>query len=216
MLVVLGAAACFVPAAAEASTVTYGPLTFGSNEPLGSGNFVPLGGSNYVVELDHGAPVSVSAIGTTCLSNQTTTFSFDLASGWAIAGMSLGGTVDYSYPGSAPFSAWGYQFGQQVTLCSTDDVCSTTQKILEVGGADNPGVSLGATAGAGSSVYQEIEYADNADIFSDALPSLNIYLTQVSPTPEPSTFAMLGTGLLGFAGVVGWRRMGRAKGAIPE
>jgi hypothetical protein len=40
---------------------------------------------------------------------------------------------------------------------------------------------------------------------------------QVAPViPEPSTFVMLGTGLLGFLGVAGWRRMGRAKGVASQ
>ncbi len=207
---------------ANAGSITYGPLTFGSNFPFADGGPCPTTGG--CVEALIAPSVSGSAIGgPPSLSIQTTAFTFDTAPGWNIAGMMLGGTFDTYDPGEngpnpTPDSEWGYEFAQQITLCSAADVCSTATQIQTGGGAVLPSVLFTAAAGPGMGVYQTFIYLDDVSIQSDCDPQVNIFLNQASPSanlalsqptsaPEPSSWLLLGTGLLGLVVVLRRNRL---------
>ena len=80
--------------------------------------------------------------------------------------------------------------------------------------SNTPGFNFFAGSGGGSTwtgnpsdpAFMPGTYS-SADRLGD-----NVQVTAV--TPEPSTFVMLGTGLLGFLGVAGGRRMGRVTGVV--
>jgi PEP-CTERM motif len=183
------------PIAAKADTITLGPLTFGSNIIIpGFDGFYSM----YNLVNLGALPTSVDS------TTETIAFTFDIASGWEITGMTAVGANDYDFDGEnsippAPFSSWGYEYAQEMTLCSADDVCSSASETLEAGGALLPPVSFNAQAGPGTGVYQSFLYSDNVDVeLGYDLPQIDIYLTQESPVPEPSTLVLMGTGALGL------------------
>jgi hypothetical protein len=186
------------PVAAKADTITLGPLTFGSNIIIpGFDGFYSM----YNLVNLGALPTSVDS------TTETIAFTFDIAPGWEITGMTANGTLDYGYAGEfsfpiAPSSSWGYEFAQQMTFCSADDVCSSASETLENGGAPLPPVSFNAQAGPGTGVYQSLLYLDNAQVQFDDPPELNVFLTQESPVPEPSTLILMGTGALGLIGAI--------------
>jgi hypothetical protein len=205
-LLVLAMAAAATPAA-KAGTVTYYPLTFGSNFPFVDEGVPCTSTTDCYVGL-LGETINGTAIGgPPSLSIQTVTFTFDIAPGWAINYMSVSGSLDYGYAGEStldptPFSDWGIEFVSQLTLCSADDVCSTAGQVLTRGGAPLPPVSFNTEVGAGTGVYQTFLYLDNADIASDSIPGLSIIVSETGPVPEPSSWLFLVAGLPGLVAVL--------------
>lgn len=193
------------PLAAHANTITVGPLTFGSSLPFGVGGLAgPFGQQN--VATFFGAGLYLNSVGTPDASiSQTIAFTFDIAPGWAITGINLYDSTDFGFlgqngPNPTPYSNWGYEYAQQVTLCSANNVCSTGSYGQRAGGASLPSIPFNAQAGPGAGVYQIYAYTHNTQIASVNPTGLNIFLTQVAVTPEPETFVLLGTGALGLIG----------------
>jgi len=85
----------------------------------------------------------------------TITFAFDIAPVWAISGMDLSGSID-EYPDNPNDSNpdWGFEYGQQMTLCSEADVCSTASQALTNGPLSLPSISLNTHTGAGTGLYE--------------------------------------------------------------
>lgn len=205
-LLVLAMAAASTPAA-KANTVTYYPLTFGSNFPFVDEGVPCTSTSKCGVGL-LGETINGTAIGgPPSMSIQTVTFSFDIAPGWAINDMRVGGSLDYGSAGEntlnpTPFSDWGIEFVSQLTLCSVDDVCTTAGQVLTRGGAPLPPVPFSTDVGAGTGLYQTFLYLDNADIASDSIPGLSIFVSETGPVPEPSSWLLFATGLAGLVVVL--------------
>lgn len=183
----------------RADSVTYGPLTFGSNFPFvegGSCGPQPLGGCAVVII---GPTVYENGIGVPPFTTtQITTFTFDIAPDWTIDYMRLGGTVDVSSEGAngdedIPIADWGAEVFQELILCSDADVCSTGSQTFTYGGAPLPPPPPSPSVGPETGIYETFIALDEAQIQSDAQTGVDIYLSQ---TPEPSSWLLLSTGLL--------------------
>jgi hypothetical protein len=110
------------------------------------------------------------------------------------------GASDAGYLGETTASGGFYQFGPQVSLTAGQTYYFYENALLE----------LGAISGANEIAGGNFFYAQ-ADGWNYTLHGLSANFTVKdgpAPAPEPSTFALLGTGLLSVAGVL--RRRMRA------
>jgi hypothetical protein len=197
-LVILASASIVV----HADTITYGPVTFGSNAPLGSDGYVPQ--YSILPMYAPGIRLNDPAKGPDDSFTQTITFYFDLAPGWRIANMRFTDFTDWS---PVPYnlddsSQYGYEYEQKITLCSAGGTCSSASTGEHLGGFPLPPISLDAQAGPNVGIYQVAGYSHNAQVATKPADSnLNILLDPIATIPEPGTFVLLGTGILGLAGV---------------
>ncbi|MCU1319084.1 MAG: hypothetical protein JWP98_602 [Edaphobacter sp.] len=187
---------------AHADTITYGPVTFGSNAPFGSDGYV----SQYSLLPMYAPGIRLNdpVKGTDDSFTQTIAFYFDLAPGWRITNMRFTDLTDWS---PIPYnlddsSQYAYEYEQKITLCSASGTCSSASTSEHMGSFPLPPISLDAQAGSNVGIYQVAGYSHNAQVATKPAESnLNIFLVPIASIPEPETFVLLGTGILGLAGV---------------
>jgi len=94
-------------------------------------------------------------------------------------------------------------FFQELILCpSSSPIACTSGSIVQAVYGNHSllpstGLTPNAVAEPGTGIYEYAEYAYNAGLITNGGAGVDIYLTQ---TPEPGTFILLGTGLVGFVG----------------
>jgi len=101
---------------------------------------------------------------------------------------------DPGYLGSASSSGGAYSFASSL------DLTAGTQYFFYENGL----IAAGAISGGAPLAGQGDAFALSAtgDFLNTSQGGTNFLVTGSAATPEPSTFALLGTGLLGFAGVL--------------
>jgi hypothetical protein len=203
------AAAISIAPAAIADSATLGPLTFGGGTPIDSSDSFFLAPNFVQLWID--GPDGFGAGATPSSLITTFAFSFSIAPGWAISGMnfSLTGIDDIAGEDGDPPPIWGYEVDEEMIFCSAANICSTAGYSTGEGPGWGEGAApLNPHAGPGTGVF-EIELSAVNDTFGFEQPGssvLNISLTQTSPVPEPSSWLLLGTSLLGLGGMISRKR----------
>ena len=139
--------------------------------------------------------VNLSSSPTGSSQNSSTAFYFDLAPNWVITDISLVDNADF---GVSDYSNFGLEYLQEVSLCTSGDVCSTgSDGFYHDGGANLPPLASLPQIGANQGFYYLSAYSVNTSALTDGVyGELVIHLTEV---PEPGTMLLLSTGTLGLA-----------------
>lgn len=181
------------------------PLTFGNNFPQGNpGPCQTVNNYECVEQLITGPNIFENGFNVSPYTiTQITTFTFDIAPGWTIDSINPGESFgdigiqgDGNGPPFTPFDDWGFEFFQELVVCSDADVCSSASQTLTYGGAPEPLPPSNFDVGPGTGVYEIFMALDGVQVTSDDPTQVNVYLSQTQ-TPEPSSWVLLSTGLLG-------------------
>jgi PEP-CTERM motif len=189
---------------------TYGPLTIGANSPLyvELHDFTDSFGNLEYIEVYVGLPkVHLTGDNGGVSASQTISFAYDLAPGWTAGLTQIENFIDDDASSVAAGEAedWGVEMEQEVILCPSYQVsgCSQgTDGIQHQGPVSMPPLILNGVAGPGTGIYEYAAYARNASFASNDVPAFLMYLDPPAATPEPSTFLLISTGLVGAFGAV--------------
>ncbi len=175
---------------------TMGPLAFGNNSPFGTDGAtspISLGSGIYIAPL-LGSGININGIGQNLYFDYIVSFTYDLAPGWTIDNLFLSNFVDFGAPGKD--SDWGFAFSEKVILCPTVGSCSTATTGAHGGQVTLPPVYLGATATAGTGVYEIAGWANDTQFATNGgIQNLNVFM---SPVPEPDSIFLMAVGVVGL------------------